>query len=169
MSDESTQIHLKKSERSLLRNLQQPGETYGETIIRIIQDETVAVHLPAGLYNLFNQLAIRMSEETRPVAVNSLFSRFVTRFGAFFGFRGESFWDWGAQESAKANMIMFCDIDDDYTVLSAAVTQAMNTLIERYDVYELAPVLDQALEAVASAFTRLYPEEDSRFESREEK
>ena len=59
MSDESTQIHLKKSERSVLRGLQLPGETYGDTIMRLVLDETVAVRIPAGLYNFLTLISPR--------------------------------------------------------------------------------------------------------------
>ena len=154
MSKESTQIHVLKSIRDIVQRTALPGETYSDTIERVFQDETVTIEIPAGL---FNQLAVMMSEEAKPVAVNSLFSRVITRFGALLGFRGENFWDWGAQESAKANMILFCDIDDNYTALSAAASKAMSTLI-KLGAYEFEPVLEHTLEAIETAFTRMFPE-----------
>jgi len=160
MSDKSTQIHLKVSERSFLRGLQLPGETYGDTIMRLGQDETVAVHLPAGLYNLLSQVADGLKKEARVVDVDSLAAAFFVKTGAWAGFKGENFWDWGTEEVAKANLITLYGIDDDYNVLSVIMSQSMNTLIERFGAYEFEPVLEQALEALATAFTRLFPEDE---------
>ena len=56
-------------------------------------------------------------------------------------------------------MITFLGIDNRFTLLNTMMAQAMNTLITELGAKELAPVLEQALEAIASAFARLYPEE----------
>jgi len=157
--DESTQIHLKVSERSFLRSLQLPGETYGDTITRLGQDETVAVHLPAGLYNLLSQVADGLKKEARVVDVDSLAAAFFVKTGAWAGFKGENFWDWGTEEVAKANLITLYGIDDNYNVLNVMLSQTMNTLIERFDAYEFKPILEQTLEAIEAAYTRLFPEE----------
>ena len=158
MSNESTQIHVKKSERSFLRSLQLPGETYGDTIMRLGQDETVSVRIPAGLYNLLSQVADGLKKEARVVDVDSLVATSITRVGAWAGFRGESFWDWGTEEVAKANLITLYGIDDNYNVLNVMLSQAMSTLI-KLGAYEFEPVLEQALEAIEAAYTRMFPED----------
>jgi len=162
MSDESTQIHVKKSERSFLRSLRLPGETYGDAIMRLGQDETVAVRIPAGLYNLLCQVAEGLRSEARVVDVDSLVSRAFVKTGAVAGFRGESFWDWGAQDVAKANLITLYGIDDNYNVLNVMLSQTMSTLIEKFGAYEFKPVLEQALEAIEAAYTRMFPEEEDK-------
>jgi len=159
MSDKSTQIHLKVSERSFLRDLKLPGETYGEAIIRLGQGKTVAVQIPVGLFNFLGQVAEGLKTETRVVDVSSSLGEMAAKFGAVSGFRGENFRDWGVQETAKATMITFLGIDNRFTLLSTVMTQSMNTLIAELGAKELEPVLEQALEAIASAFARLYPEE----------
>ena len=155
MSDESTQIHVKKSERSFLRGLLLPGETYGQAIIRLGHGKTVTVRLPAGLYNLLCQVAEGLKTEARVVDVDSLAAAVFVKTGAWAGFRGENFWDWGTQEVAKANLITLLGIDDDYNVLSVIMSQSMNTLIERFGAHEFEPVLEQHL-----PFSQEVPEDE---------
>ena len=161
MSDKSTQIHLKVSERSFLRGLLLPGETYGQAIMRLgqEQEQTVAVQIPVGLYNLLRQVAEGLKTEARVVNVDSLVATSITRVGALAGFRGENFRSWGVQEVAKANLITLLGIDDNYNALNVIMSQTMSTLIERFGAYEFEPILEQTLEAIATAFTRLFPEE----------
>jgi len=159
VEDPSTQIHLKKSERTFLRHLQQPGETYGDTIKRLGQGETVAVQIPAGLFDLLTQVAEGLDSEARVVNVDSLISRAFVKTGALAGFKGHDFWDWGADEVSKANLITLYKIDDNYNVLNVILTQTMNTLIEKYGAVEFQPILEKTLEAVEVAYTRLFPEE----------
>ena len=171
MSDKSTQIHLKVSERSFLRGLQLPGETYGQTIIRLgdeNKNKTMAVHLPAGLYNLLCQVAEGLKKEARVVNVDSLAAAFFVKTGAWAGFKGETFWDWGTEEVAKANLITLYGIDDDYNVLNVILTQTMNTLIERFGASEFEPILEQTLEAIEAAYTRLFPEDGENPEDGED-
>ena len=159
-SDKSTQIHLKVSERSFLRGLLLPGETYGQAIIRLGEAKTVAVRIPAGLYNLLCQVAEGLKTEARVVNVDSLVALAFVKTGAVAGFKGENFWDWGAQEVAKANLITLYGIDNNYNALNVILSQTMSTLIDKFGAYEFEPVLEQTFEAIAAAYSRLFPEEE---------
>ncbi len=156
---EKTQIYVLKYIRDLVQRTALPGETYSDTIERVFQDETVTIKIPAGLHNILSQVAEGLKTEARVVNVDSLVATSITRVGALAGFRGERFWDWGTQEVAKANLITLLGIDDNYNALNVIMSQTMSTLIERFGAYEFEPILEQTLEAIATAFTRLFPEE----------
>ena len=155
-------IRVDKSTAEQLRALGKKGESYDDVIVQqILAKAQVNVPVSPELYGFLLQLSHAMSEPAKVVDVTSVLGETVAKIGAVSGFRGESFRHWGVQETAKATMITFFNIDDRYTLLSTVMTQSMNTLIDEFGAGELEPILEQTLEAIAAAFTRLFPEEDA--------
>ena len=158
-NDPETMIRLGKSRAGTLRAMGQKGESYDDIITRLLDKTKINVAVDSDLYGFLLQIVQDTEKGAEVVDVSSALAETVVKLGAVSGFRGENFRDWGVQAVAKATMITFLGIDNRFTLLSTMMAQAMNTLVAELGATELAPVLEQALEAIASAFARLYPEE----------
>ncbi len=137
----------------------QKGESYDDIITRLLDNTKINVQVDSDLYRFLLQIAQGMEKGAEVVDVSSALAQTVIKIGAVSGFRGENFGDWGVQAVAKATMITFLGIDNPFKLLSTLTTRAMGTLIVEHGATEFVPVLEQTLEAIASAFARLYPEE----------
>ena len=150
-----TMIRVDKSTAEMLRDLGKKGDSYNDVIIeQFLAKAKVNVPISPELNEFVRQISHAMSEPAQVVDVGSVLGETVAKVGAVSGFRGESFRDWGVQETAKATMITFFKIPDRYTLLSTMMTQSMSTLIDEFGATELEPVLEQTLEAIATAFAR---------------
>ena len=152
-------IRIDKPIAEQLRALGKKGESYNDVVQRLLSKAMVNVPLSPELYGFLLQLSHAISNPAQVVDVSSVLGEGIAKIGAVSGFRGRSFREWGVQETAKATMITFFNIDDRYTLLSAVMTQSMSTLIDEFGTTELEPILEQTLEAIAAAFARMFPED----------
>jgi len=161
-TEKETSIRIDKPIAEQLKALGKKGESYNDVVQRLLSKAQINVPVESELYGFLLQLVQAMGKGVKVVDVSSTLGETVAKLGAVSGFRGENFRDWGVQETAKATMITFLGIDDPFKLMSTMMTQTINTLIERFGAYEFKPVLEQALEALAVSFTRLFPEEEDR-------
>ena len=159
---EQTAIRIAKPLAEQLKALGQKGETYNDIVERLLSQAKINVPVDSALYGFFLQLVEDMGTGAKVVDVGSGLGEMAAKFGAVSGFRGKNFRDWGVQKTAKATMITFLGIDDPFKLMGTMMSQSISTLIERFGAYEFKPVLEQALEALAVAFIRLFPEEEGR-------
>lgn len=156
MSDERTQMHVTKGVRELVRSLMLPGETYDDTVKRLIHERgsSVSIQIPVELYEFLKGIAYGVSDEggIGIVDVSSTVSEWFSKGGAVLGFRGSGFTDWGVQETAKARMITFYGIDDPYLRLSRTLKDVMEVLIDDHGVHELEALYEEAVEILAAHY-----------------
>ncbi|RLI33183.1 hypothetical protein DRO56_02300 [Candidatus Bathyarchaeota archaeon] len=151
---EYTTIPVERETRDLLKRLGRKDERYEDIIRGLLRQvlplrEEGAVPLPVReeVYRFLQHLgeAMRDAESMTPVDVKDLPARLLSKVCLVLGYRGDSFLDMGFSRVASAKIATFLGTDDDFTALSMVVVGSMNSLIERFGVKELKPVLEEVV------------------------
>jgi len=141
-------IRVAKSTRELLRELGRKGDSYDDVIRQILAGKEVAVN--EELRGFLGQLMEALNSERKVVVIDvgEKALRGLVKSALAMAYRGERFADWGVSKvaGAKAVVVTFLGIDDEFTQLSVAATEGLKALIDVHGVQKLAPVLDEALE-----------------------